>query len=191
MLSYLSKIWDKMDWLFDGQHGFRPEYSCESQAITVFQDMADSLDNGGRIDAIIIDFAKAFDLVPHDRLLTKIAAAGLNSRVVVWLREFILGCAQRVRVGGQLSEEVRVTSGVPQGSVLSPLLFLTYVNDIWRNTKSTIRLFTDDCIIYRKIINNKNMEKLQIDLNRLGEWAVENVIVINPAKCKAVCFMRA
>jgi hypothetical protein len=65
---------------------------------------------------------------------------------------------QRVRVGGQLSEEVRVTSGVPQGSVLGSLLFLAYVCDIWRNTESTIRLFTDECIIYRKIINNKNME---------------------------------
>jgi hypothetical protein len=80
-----------------------------------------------------------------------------------------LGHTQRVRVGGQLSEEVRVTSGVPQGSVLGPLLFLTYVNDIWRNTESTIRIFADVCIICRKIINNKDMEKLQIDLNRPGE----------------------
>jgi hypothetical protein len=75
-LSYLRKIWDKMNWLFEGQHGFRPGYSCESQVITVCQDIADSLDNGGRIDAIIIDFSKAFDLVPHDRLLMKIAASG-------------------------------------------------------------------------------------------------------------------
>jgi hypothetical protein len=72
------------------------------------------------------------------------------------------------RVGGQFSEEVRVTSGVPQGSVLGPLLFLACVNDIWRNIESTIRLFADDCIIYRKIINNKDMEKLQMDLNRQG-----------------------
>jgi hypothetical protein len=64
-----------------------------------------------------------------------------------------LGHTQKVRVGGQLSEEVRVTSGVPQGSVLGPLLFLAYVNDIWRITESTIRLFADDCIIYSKIIN--------------------------------------
>jgi hypothetical protein len=78
-------------------------------------------------------------------------------------------------------EEVRVTSVVPQGSILGPLLFLAYVNDIWRNIESTIRLFVDDCIIYRKIINNKDMENLQIDLNRLGEWAVENAMAINPA----------
>ena len=72
------------------------------------------------------------------------------------------------RVGGQLSEEVRLTSGVPQGSVLGLLLFLAYVNDIWRNTESTIRLFADDCVIYRKIINNEDIKNLQKDLDRLG-----------------------
>ena len=83
----------------------------------------------------------------------------MDSKVVVWIREFLLGRTQRIMVGGQLSEEVRLTSGVPQGSVLGPLLFLVYVNDIWRNMESTIRLFADDCVIYRKIINNEDMEK--------------------------------
>jgi hypothetical protein len=89
------------------------------------------------------------------------------------------------------SEEVRVMSGVPQGSVLGPLLFLAYVNDIWRNNESTIRLFANDCVIYRKIINNKDMKKLQKDVDRLGEWAVENSTKINPSKSKAICFTRA
>ena len=110
---------------------------------------------------------------------------------MVWIREFLLGHTQRVRVGGQLSEEVRVTSGVPQGSVLGPLLFLACVNDIWRNMESIIRLFADDCVIYRKIINNADMENFQKDLERLGEWAVENAMKINPSKSKAIRFMRA
>ena len=95
--------------------------------------------------------------------------------------------ARRVRVGGQLSEEVRVTSGVPQGSVLVPLLFLAYVNDIWRNMES---LFADDRNL-QKIINNEDMEKLQKDLDRLGEWAVEYAMKINPSKSKAIRFTRA
>jgi len=94
-------------------------------------------------------------------------------------------------VGGKLSAEVRVTSGVPQGSVLGPLLFLAYVNDIWRNMESTIRLFADDCVIYRKMINNADMENLQKDLDRMGEWAVENAMKTNPSKSKAIHFTRA
>jgi hypothetical protein len=189
--SYLRQVWDKNDWLYEGQHGFRPGYSCESQVISVCQDIADSLDDGDNIDAIIVDFSKAFDLVPHGRLLTKIANSGVDSRVVVWVKEFLSGRTQRVRVEAQLSEEVRVTSGVPQGSVLGPLLFLAYVNDIGRNMESTIRLFADDCVIYRKIIKTEDMDKLQKDLDRLGEWATENAMKINPSKSKAIRFTRA
>jgi hypothetical protein len=75
-------------------------------------------------------FAKAFDLVLHNQLLKKITASGVDSRVVVWIREFLIDHSQRVRIGGHYSEEVKVTSGVPQGNILSPLLFLAYVNDI-------------------------------------------------------------
>jgi hypothetical protein len=87
-------------------------------------------------------------------------------------------------VDGKLSEEVRVTSGVPQGSVLGPLLFLAYANDLWRNMESTITLFADDCVIYRKIIKSKDTDKLQKDLDRLREWATENEMRINPIKRK-------
>jgi hypothetical protein len=94
-----------------------------------------------------------------------------------------------VRVGGKLSDEV--TSGEPQGSVLGPLLFLAYINDIWRNIESKIRLFAYDCIIYRKNVNNHDVENLQTDLDRLGDWAVENEMKINTSKGKALSFTRA
>jgi len=108
---------------YEGLLGFRPGYSCESQVITVFQGTAESLDERVDIDAIITDFSKAFDLVPHDRLLTKLAVSGVDSRVVVWVREFLVGRTQRVRVGGQLSKEVKVTSVVPQGKLWTHYCF--------------------------------------------------------------------
>ena len=88
---YLKQVLDKNDWLYEGQHGFRLGYSCEFQIITVLQDMADPLDEGDCIDSISIDFPKAFDLVTYDRLLTKLAASGVVSRVGVWIREFVVG----------------------------------------------------------------------------------------------------
>ena len=80
----------------------------------------------------------------------KITISGVDSRIVAWIRELLRGRTQRVNVRWELSEEVRLTSGVPQRSVLGPLLFLVYVNDIWKNIESTIRLFADDCVIYKK-----------------------------------------
>jgi len=138
----------------------------------------------------MIDFCKAFDLVPHDQLLTKQAVSGVDLRIVVWVREFLTGHKQRVSAVGQVSKEDKLTSGVPQGGVLGPLLFLVYVNDIWRYIDSSIRLFLEDCIICMEI-TNKNEKKLQKNLKTLGEWTVENVIKINPSKSKAIRFTRA
>ena len=98
--------------------------------------------------------------------------------------------SQRVSADGQLSDETRITSGVPQTSLLISLLFLTYINDIWRNTEFNIRLFADDCIIYRKITDSSDIDKLQTDLNIQGEWAVENEMKINPGKRKTVSFTK-
>ena len=96
-------MWEDRDGLYEEQHGCRPGHSCESQIITVCQDIAGSIDEAARLEAIILDFSKAFVLVPHDRLLKKIAASGVDSRVVVWIREFLLLRSQRVRVGRHYS----------------------------------------------------------------------------------------
>jgi len=94
---YLRQVWEMSGWLYEGRHGFRPGYLWESQVVTVCQYIADSLDEGVTTDAIRIDFSKAFYFVPHDRLLTKIAATGVDLRIVVWVKEFLLGHSQRVK----------------------------------------------------------------------------------------------
>ena len=132
-VGYLIQLWVMNGWLYEGHNAFRPGYSCKRQVVTVCQNIAYSLDEGVRTDTIIIDFLNAFDLVRHDWLPLEIAATGVDLRVAVWVKEFVLGRSQTVGLEGKLSEEVRVTSGVQQGIVLGPLLFLAYVNDIWRN----------------------------------------------------------
>jgi len=96
------------------------------------------------------------------------AASGVDLSVVVWVREFLVGRTQRVSVGGKLFKEVAGTSGAPQRSVLTPLLFLVYLNDIWRNFVSSISLLADDCIIYGEITNKNYIESLQKYLDTLG-----------------------
>jgi len=93
----LRQVWDKNDWLYKGEHGFRPGYSCGSQVITVCHDITGCLDERVGIDAMIIDISMDFDLVPHDRLITKLAASGVDSMAVAWVREFLVGRTQRVQ----------------------------------------------------------------------------------------------
>jgi len=157
----------------------------------VCQDLAGSLEEGVGVDVIIIDFTKDFDLVRHELLIMKLSSPGVDESVVVWVREFLVGRKQRVRVGGQLSKEAKLTSGVPKSRILAPLLFLVYVNDIWRNIGSSIGLFGDDCIIYRNVTNIKDIEKLQSYLDTLGALAAENGMKINPGKSTAIRFTRA
>ena len=135
------------------------------------QDIAECLDEGIgiHVDAIIVEFCKAFGLVPHDRLFTKLADSGVDSRIVVWVGDFLVGRTHRLRVGVKIFKEVKVTSVVPQGSLFGQLHFLVYVNDIWRNIDRSVRLFADNCKIYRKISNKNEIEKLQKDLNTLRE----------------------
>ena len=110
-------------------------------------------------NAKMTDFSKAFDLVSHDRLLTKIATNLVDLRIVIWTQEFLLGRSQRVRVDGRMSEVVGVNSGVQQANVLGPILFPAYVNDIWRNTESNISLFAGYGIINRKIMCSSGINK--------------------------------
>jgi len=155
------------------QHGFRPGFSCETQLILSIDDWARSLDSGFRTDVAIFDFSKAFDSVPHTRLLGKLHYRyyGICGQMLTWFSSFLLNHYQRVVVNGSQSSWSDVISGVPQGTVLGPLLFLLYINDITGNIQSNIRLFADDCIVYHTIRSQDDYCKLQNDISSLLRWA--------------------
>jgi Reverse transcriptase (RNA-dependent DNA polymerase) len=187
---YIRVVLHKNDSLSQAQHGFRSKHSCETQLVALVQEMAEVLDRGGELDAAFLDMKKAFDKVPHSRLIQKVGALIEDKAVVNIINEFLSNREQRVRLDGETSDEVKVTSGVPQGSVLGPLLFIIYINDIVTNVKSRIRLFADDCVIYREVSDETDEEILQEDLARIGEWMHENNMQLNLSKCEIVAFSK-
>ena len=116
---------------------------------------------------ILLDFAKALNKVPHLRLLSKLTSYGITGNTKNLIKSFLSNRKQRVTVNGSLSDITDVTSGVKQSSVLGPVLFLFYINDIDGNSNSSISLYADDSIIYRQMSSKTDYEILQTDLNQL------------------------
>jgi len=177
---------DKHKFLNNFQHGFRKKRSCETQLITTINDFSNCLNNKEQIDAILLDFSKAFDKVDHEGLIMKLKQAGFNNKLLNWSRSFLFDRTQRVIVEGVYSKAQPVLSGVPQGTVLGPLFFLIYINDI--NSKlspgTEIRLFADDSLLYRKIKNINDTVILQNDLDQLQLWEQKWKMEFHPQKCE-------
>lgn len=172
------------------QHGFRKSFSCETQLLGFAEDLGNVLDRGGTVDAVFLDFSKAFDKVDHAKLLEKLKKTVEDSEIINWIAELLKGRVQSVRVGTKISGEVEVTSGVPQGSVIGPFLFNVFINDIQVNIKSKIRLFADDCVLYREIKGKEDDTLLQDDLKAVNQWVGDNMMSLNSDKCKVVRFSR-
>ena len=165
------------------QHGFRSGLSCETQLLETTNDFLSSLDARERVDVAILDFSKAFDTVPHRRLLAKLKHLGIRGDIHSWITQFLQDRTQRVVVDGESSERVHVASVVPQGTVLGPLLFLCYINDLPLHVDSHIRLFADDCPQYRTIRNHEDHLLLQKDLDALTLWTKTWGMSFNANKC--------
>ena len=133
---------------------------------------------------ILLDFTKAFDMVPHNLLCSKLYHLGIKGPLLSWIRCFLAGRQQQVVINGEISSLSLVTSGVPQGTVLAPLLFLCYINDITKDISSKIKLYADDVLIYNIINSEADCIKLQNDLNILNAWALTWKMYFNPTKCE-------
>ena len=137
-------------------------------------------------DLIIMDFTKAFDKVPHRRLLHKLDYYGIRGSTHNWISSWLSGRSQQVVLDGQASDPVPVLSGVPQGSVLGLILFLIFNNDLPDHTKSSGRLFADDCVLYRNIPSLQDCLILQEDPGSLGLWEADWQMKFNDVKCHSV-----
>lgn len=167
----------------DGQHGFRRGRSCLSQLLAHHDRLISSLELNTMIDVVYLDFSKAFDKVDHGVLLHKLRNLGISGQLGLWVSAFLTNRTQFVAVSGAMSSVSSVLSGVPQGSVLGPLLFLVHIHDIDSNiTNSTVTSFADDTRITKVINTNEDTVLLQNDLEHIYEWAYINNMKFNNNK---------
>ena len=157
--------------------------SCETQLFSTIRELANSINRKNQTDVIFLDFSKAFDKVSHTKLLHKIQYYGINGKTKAWISAFLGSRSQQVVVSGQSSRSADVLSGVPQGTVLGPILFVLYINDINEGLNSQMRLFADDSIVYREIQTSADHLALESDLNKLHRWAKTWQMDFNVSKC--------
>ena len=206
LLSALSKVMESVvrETMFDfwvannvlksSQFGFRPEACCSGQLLSYLEDISHYMDKRNYADSIYVDFCKAFNTVPHQRLLCKLKAAGINGNLYKWIRSYLMHRTEKVCIQGKTSKDYAMTSGVPQGSVLGPLLFILYIDDLGENFQHSIILkYADDVKLFREIKRSHpqaDQSLLQADLSRLSEWSSTWQLQPAPPKCAVLHFGR-
>ncbi|BHF60532.1 hypothetical protein SprV_0100349700 [Sparganum proliferum] len=163
------------------QHGFRKGRSCTTNLLRSLQSWTRALDDRHEVHIAFIDFQKAFDTVPHQRLLHKLKKIGIGGNFLKWIENYLLGRHQVVCIGQGKSDPAMVGSGVPQGSVLGPILFLIYVDDAARALDCEVAMFADDMKIWSVIRGPADEDILQVNLNRLEEWSSRWLLRFNVA----------
>ena len=191
MASSISRHFTEQNILFDLQHGFREKRSCETQLIMLVDELAKNMQAKKQTDLILLDFSKAFDKVAHEKLLLKLHFYGIRGNTLNWIKEFLDNRSQSVLLNGSNSDSIPTSSGVPQGSVLGPILFLAYINDLLDQVKSRVRLFADDTAMYLALDKQGDSEILQKDLESLEKWEKLWDMSFNPSKCKVIHVARS
>lgn len=168
------------------QHGFRKGRSCLTNLLEFLDFVTEQYDKGNQVDTAYLDFSKAFDTVPHKRLITQLQRHGVTGPLKKWIEEWLTERKQRVMLNGTKSSWQDVLSGVPQGSVLGPLLFIIYVNCIEDGIHSKVLKFADDLKVFRSVRKSTDQEALQSDLDTLVRWSEEWQMNFNVSKCKVM-----
>lgn len=184
--------------LRDSQHGFQKGKSCATNLILTMEYLTKANDAGVPVDLIYLDFSKAFDKVPHRRLLEKCRAKGIDGETIRWLEDWLTNRTQTVKVENETSEEAKVKSGVPQGTILGPCLFNIYIDDIDDCVKpdtniedqteklAEILKFADDTKAFRTVTCEEDRDKLQLVLDKMCAWAQKWGMAFNTDKCKVM-----
>ena len=177
------------DLLNHTQHGFRHGRSCLSALLSVYDDLVNMNITASAVHMIYLDFSKAFDKVDHGILEHKLSQIGVCGKLSVWIHNFLQERSQYVRVPGGISDEQTVISGVPQGTVLGPVLFLILMSDIDKDiSESKVVSFADDTRIYHQIDSDDSTNQLQTDLNKMYNWSVTNNMLFNASKFQSICY---
>jgi len=174
---------EKFQLLKNTQHGFRSGRSCLTNILEFLENLTCSLDEGNAVDVVYLDFSKAFDKVPHLRLSRKLEGHGITGLCLKWIQNWLGSRRQKVLVDGTFSDFKDVTSGVPQGSVLGPLLFLVYINDIDNNIVAKLSKFADDSKLLKCLKSSIDADSLRRDLRTLETWAETWQMEFNVDKC--------
>ena len=170
---------------------FRKRRSCVTQLLGVLHDVGKALDSGQEADVIYVDFSKAFDSVSHKNLLLKLKQHGISGSLLSWFADYLNERRQRVVLEGVSSSFLNVTSGLPQGSVLGPLLLLIYANDLpSAASHSIVPMFADDSKCYRQISHPRDRDLIQDDLNSLHQWSQTWDLNFNAKKCATHIFTK-
>ena len=167
----------------DAQHGFRRQRSCVTQLLDVMNTLTNLIDNNYNVDILYLDFSKAFDTVPHKRLLYKLNSYGIEGNLLKWIESFLTNRKQRVKVNGEYSDYAPVTSGIPQGSILGPLLFIIFINDLPEGVSNFCKIFADDTKLFGTTDNHLS---IQNDLNLLMKWSEDWQLKFNVDKCNVL-----